>query len=78
MKDKIFDKIYNALKIMPKLSALGVAIFIVAGLITNMNKDMILLVAWGTLMITVAIIWLVSRICMELDTDEDEEEEKDR
>ena len=71
MKDKIFDKIYNALKIMPRLSALGVVIFIVAGLITNMNKDMILLVAWGVLMITVAIIWTVSRICMELDTDKD-------
>ena len=71
MKDKIFDKIYNALKIMPRLSALGVVIFIVAGLITNMNKDMILLVAWGVLMITVAIIWTVSRLCMELDTDKD-------
>lgn len=71
MKDKIFDKIYNALEIMPKLSALGVAIFIVVGLITNMNKDLILLVAWGVLMITVAIFWFVSRICMELDTDED-------
>ena len=78
MKDKIFDKIYNALKIIPRLSALGVVIFIIVGLITNMNKDMMLLIAWGVLMITVAIVWLVSRICMELDIDEDSEEKKDR
>lgn len=78
MKDKIFDKIYNALIIIPKLSALGVVIFVVAGLITNMNKDRILLIAWAILMTTVAICWTVSRICMELDIDEDQEEEKDR
>lgn len=78
MKDKIFDKIYNALKIMPCLSFVGVVIFIVVGLITNMDKDMIVLITWGVLVITVAIIWLVSRICMELDTDDDMEEEKDR
>jgi hypothetical protein len=78
MKDEIFDKIYNALKITPGISFVGVIIFIVAGLITNMNKDLILLITWGVLVITVAIIWLVSRICMEIDIDEDEEEEKDR
>ena len=66
------------MKIIPRLSALGVVIFIIVGLITNMNKDMMLLIAWGVLMITVAIVWLVSRICMELDIDEDSEEKKDR
>ena len=78
MKDKIFDKIYNAIQIMARLVPVGVIIFIVVGLITDINKDMILLIAWGILMMTVAIIWTVSRICMELDTDEDEKEEKDR
>ncbi len=72
MKDKLFDKIYKALKIMPRLSSLGVVIFVVVGLITNMNKGMILLIAWAILMTTVAIGWLVSRICMELDIDEDD------
>ena len=76
MKDKIFDKIYNALKIMPGLSFVGVIIFIVIGLITNMDKNLIVCITWGVLIATVAIIWLVSRICMELDIDEEDEEGK--
>lgn len=75
MKDKILDKIYNALKIMPGLSFVGVVIFIVVGLITDMNKYMIVSITWGVLIITVAIIWFVSRICMELDIDEEEDED---
>ena len=72
MKDKIFDKIYSALIIMPRISALGVVIFIIVGLITNMNKDRILLIAWAILATTVAISYTVSRICMELDIDADQ------
>ena len=74
-KNKIFDKIYNALQIIPWLSAPGVLIFVHVGLITNMDKNQIILIAWIILMTTVAISWLVSRICMELDIDEDDIDE---
>lgn len=78
MKDKIFDKIYKALTILPRISSVGAIIFVIVGLITNMDKNLILLITWTILIATVAIIWTVSRICMELDTDEDSEEEKFR
>ena len=71
MKDILFGKIYDALITTPRFIALGVAIFVVVGLITNMDRDLILAIAWGVLMTTVAIDWSISSICMVLDTDED-------